>query len=318
MHDHFSKAVGRGNARTQDFNWADLDMGHTDLEGLDAPFTEEEAKSAINHMPCNKAPSPDGFTGAFCKCCWGIIKTEVMNAIHNFGNLHVDNFQWLNSANIVLLPKKNGAGDITEFRPIRLIHAIAKIITKMPASRLSPHMNNLVSNAQSAFIKKRSIHDNFMYVRNLASRLHKNKTPSILFSIRKAFDSVRWEYVLDILHQKGFPSRFRDWIVAPLRTSSSRVLLNGVPGSPIIHGRGIREGDPMSPLLFVIAIDLLQQLLNSATRLGLLHKIRWHCTIVRTSLYADDAAVFVAPIREDIQKPGQHSLRVRRGHGVAH
>ena len=164
-------------------------------------------------------------------------------------------------------------------------------------------MNNLISNAQSAFIKKRSIHDNFMYVRNLARRLHKNKTPSLLFKldIRKAFDSVRWEYVLDILQRCGFPSRFRDWIAALLSTSSSRVLLNGVPGPPISHGKGLRQGDSMSPLLFVIAIDPLQQLLNSATRIGLLHKIRGRGIIIRTSLYADDAAVFVAPIREDIK-----------------
>jgi hypothetical protein len=182
------------------------------------------------------------------------------------------------------------------------IHAIAKIIAKVLAFRLSPLMNDLVSNAQSAFIKKRSIHDNFLYVRNLAKRFHKNKTPALLFKldIRKAFDSVRWEFIVDLLQRRGFPSRFRNWITALLTTSSSRVLLNGIAGYPIVHGRGLRQGDLLSPLLFVLAIDPLAKILEGATRHGLLHKLRGRGNILRTSLYADDAAVFVAPLREDI------------------
>ena len=189
-----------------------------------------------------------------------------------------------------------------DYHPISLIHTTMKIIAKVRSSLLAPFMKNIASNAQSAFIKSRSIHDNFMCVRNLARRLHKCRTPSLLFKldIRKAFDSVRWEYILDLLRRRGFPPKFRDWIAALLCTSSSRILLNGVPGNPIKHSRSLRQGDPLSPLLFVIAIDTLQQLLELATRKGLLHKIRGRGIMVRTSLYADDAAVFMAPIKKDI------------------
>jgi hypothetical protein len=89
-------------------------------------------------------------------------------------------------------------------------------------------------------------------------------------------------------------------VVALLMTATSRVLLNGVAGAPILHGRGLRQGDPLSPLLFVLAIDPLSQLLDIATAHGLLHKLRGRGSPVRTSLYADDAAVFVAPFKEDI------------------
>jgi hypothetical protein len=200
------------------------------------------------------------------------------------------------------LPKKEVVEEIADFRPISLIHAIAKIIAKMLALRLAPHMNELISNAQSAFIKKRSIHDNFLYVKNLASKFNKAKTPALLFKldIRKAFDSVRWEYILDLLQRRGFPAHFRDWVTALFSTATSRVLLNGIAGAPIMHGRGLRQGDLLSPLLFVLAIDPITQILEEATRVGLLHKLRGRGVILRTSLYADDADIFVAPIKDDI------------------
>jgi hypothetical protein len=97
-----------------------------------------------------------------------------------------------------------------------------------------------------------------------------------------------------------FPSKFRDWISTLLSTSSSRVLLNGVDGVPIKHGRGLRQGDPLSPLLFVLAIDPLHHILCKATVQGRLHKLSGRAPTTCTSLYADDAAIFVAPIKDDI------------------
>lgn len=91
------------------------------------------------------------------------------------------NLHWLNSANVVLMPHKEGAEGVSEYWPISLIDAIAKIIEKILATRLRPHMDALVSYGQSAFIKRRSIHDNFM--RNLVRHLHKSKTPSLLFKM---------------------------------------------------------------------------------------------------------------------------------------
>jgi hypothetical protein len=82
----------------------------------------------------------------------------------------------------------------------------------MMASRLAPHMDKLVSNAQSAFVKKRSIHDSSMYVRNLAWKIHKTKKATLLFKvhIKNSFGLVRWDYLMDMLHHLGFPSKFSD------------------------------------------------------------------------------------------------------------
>lgn len=202
----------------------------------------------------------------------------------------------------MLLPKKEGAEDISDFRPISLIHAFTKIIAKILAMRLAPFMNGLVSRAQGAFIKTRSIRDNFMFVRGFIRRLHQTKTPALLLKldIKEKIDSVRWDYLLDLLQRRGFPPKFRDWIAALWAASSSRVLLNGIPGEPIKLGRGLRQGGPLSPLLFVIAIDPLEQLLAKATDQGLLHRLQGNATCMRTSLYADDVAIFVVPIKEDI------------------
>src|SRR4051812_6568146 len=122
-------------------------------------------------MAVDKAPSPDGFSISFFRSCWEIIKDNLMRAIDVFCELSAPNFHIINTANIVLLPKKDGAESITDYRPICLIHVVPKIIAKAMACRLSPKMNEIVSHSQSAFIKSTTIHDKFIYVRNTARQL---------------------------------------------------------------------------------------------------------------------------------------------------
>jgi hypothetical protein len=137
-------------------------MPDCDLNGLEDAFSEEEVKNAIDNTASDKAPGPDGFTRAFFKACWSTIKIDILAVINKFSNLQAQDLHWLKSANIAPIPKKDGAKDVSDFRPISLIHATAKLISKMMSSRLAPHMNKLISNSQSAFIKTRSIHDNFL------------------------------------------------------------------------------------------------------------------------------------------------------------
>jgi hypothetical protein len=131
VNNHFKSVLGTRVARVHDFNWDELNFPLTDLNALGDLLSEAEVKSAIDQMPTDKAPGPDDYTGAFFNKCWDIIKGDLMRVILQFGNLHAENFHCLNSANIALLPKKDAAEEVGDFRPISLIHAIAKIISKI-------------------------------------------------------------------------------------------------------------------------------------------------------------------------------------------
>jgi hypothetical protein len=174
-HTHFSRLIGTPSIRSKALNWNELGYTQHDLDDLGAPFTEQEIEAVIKEMPSEKAPGPDGFIRLFYKQCWSIIKHDLVEAIMGFYNHRTAKLGLINAANIVLLPKTSGASSLSDYRPISLINSVTKIITKILTNRLAPHMNSLVSNAQNAFIKKRCIHDNFIYAQRVIQLLHKEK-----------------------------------------------------------------------------------------------------------------------------------------------
>jgi retron-type reverse transcriptase len=178
-------------------------------------------------------------------------------------DLRIESRCWslLNPANIVLLPKKDGAQTIADYRPISIMHSVSKLLAKILANQLAPKMDKLISRSQSAFIKGRSIQDNFQYVRGAANHFHRAKTPMLMLKldITKASDNVMWEYLLELMEHIGFGPRWRDMIALICSTTTSRVMLNGDPGRPIKHARGLRQGDPLSLLLFILAMNPLQK-----------------------------------------------------------
>jgi hypothetical protein len=146
------------------------------------------------------------------------------------------------------------------------------------------------------------IHDNFVYVQQVIKDLHKRKIPALFIKldISKIFDVVIWPYLLDIMQFWGFGQRWRELISSFCCTTSSSNLLNGFPGKRVFYCRGVRQGDPLSPMLFLLAIEPLHRLFARAQQTNLLDKLRKGCDRFRASLYADDAALFIRPCAEEI------------------
>ena len=284
-------------------DWDMIQLPNRELQHLEEEFTEEEVTAVVQQLASEKAPGPDGFIGIFYKTCWEIIKGDVLAAINYFFSRHDQHFNLLDTAHIVLLPKKEDASMVGDFRPISLCHSFTKLISKVLAIRLSAELDNLVSRAQSAFIRKRSIHDTFLYTQNLIRELHKAGKPTLFLKldIAKAFDTVRWDYLQEVLQQMGFGARWRAWVSILLGKSSSTVLLNGKRGKWFKHKLGLRQGDPLSPMLFILAMEPLQLMLNKATEQGLLTPIANRNARIRISLFADDAAIFLNPVGGEVQ-----------------
>ena len=127
--------------------------------------------------------------------------------------------------------------------------------------------------------------------------LHKKRQPALFIKldISKGFDSIGWSYLLEVLENLGFSLKWRDWIAALLGSASSKILINGQPTKEIKHERGLRQGDPLSPMLFILAIDPLQRIIETAVSRGILNPVLPRAASLRCSLYADDAAIFTAP-----------------------
>jgi hypothetical protein len=140
-------------------------------------------------------------------------------------------------------------------------------------------------------------------VQRVVQLLHKKKKPTLFIKldISKAFGSISWSFLLEVLENLGLSTKWRDWIVALFGMASSRVLINGQPTKEIKHERGLRQGDPLSPMLFILAIDPLQGTIKVAADKGILSPVLPKASNLRYPLYVDDAAIFAAPTNLEIE-----------------
>ncbi|GKA13749.1 putative RNA-directed DNA polymerase, eukaryota, reverse transcriptase zinc-binding domain protein [Tanacetum coccineum] len=258
---------------------------------MERPFSRDEIKLAVWDCGGDKAPGPDGFSFKFFTFFWDLVENDVVNFVYEF--FHTSFFpQGCNSSFIALIPKVAKAKTVSDFRPISLIGCQYKIIGKLLANRIRVVIGDCVNPVQSAFIKGRNILDGPLILNEVISWYRNSKKDLMVFKVdfEKAFDSIRWDYLDLVLEKLGFGCRWRSRIKGCLHSARSSVLVNGSPTDEFELHRGLRQGDPLSPFLFILAMEGLHAYTSKVESLGLFKG----CSVGRDNLhishlmYADD------------------------------
>lgn len=236
---------------------------------LEREFTLEELFGALMSMDSNKSPGPDGISVEYLKKMWTSIHADILKMVQEFcyqGKLP----NGLNSSFICLIPKKETPTSVCDFRPISLINCVLKILLKALSLRLGQHIPSLVSEVQSGFIKSRNITDSFLVTQEVVHSLQSKRVKGFILKLdfEKAFDSVNWNILFKALNAFGFGNKWIQWIKVILESTRMSILVNGSPTREFGMSRGLRQGDPMSPMLFNLVAELLHLLLDKATELG--------------------------------------------------
>ena len=259
---------------------------------LESIPTIEEIKDTMFSLHSNKAPGPDGFNAFFFKETWAVTGPLVTKAISEFfitGEILGES----NATLIALIPKVPNPSSMSDFRPISCCNTIYKCISKIISKKLQVLLPDLVDKAQSAFIKGRKISDNVLLAQDLLRDYHKNGGhPRIAAKVdlMKAYDTVSWDFLFDLLDVFGFPPNLQKWIKACVSSPRYSINFNGESIGYFSGAKGLRQGDPMSPYLFILIMDALSQLITYNIQNSPEFKYHWKCDKLHIShlCFADD------------------------------
>ncbi|KAJ9538060.1 hypothetical protein OSB04_030793 [Centaurea solstitialis] len=279
----FDKEEGR---RPKFFSNKTKEISKDEADFLERPFQEEEVWLAVKACGPNKSPGPDGFNFSFMKRFWNTIKGDVLAALSWFWDK--EEISWgCNASFITLIPKVENPVDLGDFRPISLIGVYYKLVTKILAERLKLVIGKVISNNQSAFIKGRQILDGILIANEIVDFAKHKKKEGLVFKVdfEKAYDSSP---------KNGVCAKWVSWIKACMRSSSVSVLVNGSPTKEFVMGRGLRQGDPLAPFLFLIVAENLNLMVGEAVEKGLYEGFEVGHQAVPIALlqFADDAIFF--------------------------
>eukprot|EP00253_Pinus_taeda_P033845 PITA_33845 len=261
-------------------------------------ITLGEVEEAVNSMPKDKAPGPDGFTINFYKACWHIIKQKVWDVVgdsRRSGSI----LKSINSTFIAIIPKGERANTTEKFRPIALCNVIYKTVSKVIANRLKPILLGIISEEQSGYVEGRQILDNILLAQEMIHTLHSRKETGMLMQLdlSKAYDKVSWRYLEAILEAFGFCRQWISWVLALIKSSRFFILVNGAPSEPFSPSRGIRQGDPLSPFLFVILMEGISRIIAKKRADGVIKGLQPIRTLPATThqQFVDDTMLHGIP-----------------------
>ncbi|GKV03088.1 hypothetical protein SLEP1_g15456 [Rubroshorea leprosula] len=250
-------------------------ISEADICMLTEPFTEEEVKTAVWNCDSTKAPGPDGFTFGFIKNEWEVIKANIMEFLKDFHS-NKKLVKGSNASFLVLIPKTENPQGVEEYRPISLIGCTYKILAKLLANRLNKALNSIIGENQSAFIEGRQLVDGVVVANEAIDGARKRKSRCFIFKIdfEKAYDKVSLSFLDYMMERMGFDIVWRGWISKCLRSNMVSVLVNGSATKEFSMTRELRQGDPLSPFLFLMVAEALNGLTSAAVAKGYFHGVK--------------------------------------------
>lgn len=275
------------------------------LDVLNKEVTMEETQRALRNMASYKAPGPDGFQAIFFKKTWDVTG----EAVHSFVKKAIEEGEISDEAaeaSLVLIPKENKPCNIRGFRPISLCTVACKLISKILVNRLKGLMQELVSPCQASFVPGRQGLDNAVicqeYIHSLWFTKAKKGDVIIKIDLEKAYDIMEWAFVEETLVDAGVPSKIVYAIMQLLAKGSCRLIWNGEATDSFKPSRGLRQGDSMSPYLFVLCMERLGHWMRSKVDEGKLRPVRASRSGPGLSylLFADDLILFSEAVEDQL------------------
>lgn len=192
-------------------------------------ITEEKIHNAVLSIAQDKAPGPDGYGSGFFRASWNTIREEVTAAVQDFfrsGKL----LKQVNNTIVTLVLKLNYPNTVGDYRPIACCNVLYKIIVKILAARMAFVLPDIISNTQGAFVKDRSIMENILICQDIVRNYQREGGTArclMKLDIKKAYDSLEWDFLRQMLIGLGFPDMFLQWIMTCITTSSFSFAVNG-------------------------------------------------------------------------------------------
>lgn len=211
----YKNLLGSRTTTSNLIDLASLYPSPLDLSSLTLPFSEQEIHNAIKSVPRDKSPRPDGFGSGFYQSFWNLVKHDIFNLFQEFYQETLD-LERMNRSYMVLIKKKKDSCTPDSYRPISLLNCPVKFITKVLATRLQQQIKHLVDQDQTSFVRKRCIADiiaallTSLYAADIIQccRQRKRKAIILKFDFTKAFDTISWSCLFQLLRVRGFPKRW--------------------------------------------------------------------------------------------------------------
>ena len=240
-------------------------LSEEEKESISGIASEEKIKSALWSLKAFKAPGPDGLHVGFFQRFWLIVGKSVIDVIKKiFTKKTVPDY--LNRILIALIPKIQSPETLSNYRPISLCNTVYKIVTKIIVARLRPYLDKLISLLQTAFVPERKGIDNAIIVQEIVHTFSKKKGRvgymALKIDLENVYDKLEWSFIRDMLIRANLPSDLIAIIMSCISTVSTSILFNGEALDPIYPTRGIRQGDLLSPYLFILCMEFLGQLIE--------------------------------------------------------